>query len=800
MTRRFRDLPLAIKFILLTAVILVVSIGASSSYLIHHQQRLLEGQIHSKVEALGRFFALIAPESILAFDFSTLDDYAAEITARRDILFALVVDTDDQPFTTFVDPDFDLVAGPPGGDPEARMLALRRALSQHPDVLLSAFPITHGDQPLGRLFIVADLRPAQAERSRLLRQQGLFALGGIGLLGLLLFFVFRRQVLRPLHALAAGARRVSAGDFERPVACYSTDELGRLTAAFNQMMEQINQEREQLRKLSRAVEQSPASVVITDTDGVIEYVNPTFSRITGYALEEVIGHKPSILKSGKTPEETYSELWETILKGEVWVGELINRKSNGELYWENATIAPIKDEAGRITHFIGVKEDISLRKDYEQQLFQQANFDPLTGLSNRALSLDRLQQMLSKARRSERPFAVLFIDLDNFKTVNDSLGHEMGDRLLVSVARRLRQVVREGDTLARLGGDEFLLIIDDPEPAQASEAICKKIIDALSAPRVVGGHELHISCSIGITLFPNDGDRPEQLLKNADAAMYQAKAEGRNTYQFFTPALNQEMAKRLRMENQLRRALDRHELTLHYQPIVDPKTGAPILMEALLRWRNKTLGQVSPADFIPLAEEIGEIVPIGRFVLQQATQQLALWRARYGLPQRIAVNLSPRQLTRGDISAQVAEALATAGLPPEALELEITEGLLVDKEHGPLQQLDRLKAMGVRLSIDDFGTGYSALSYLKEFPIDTLKIDRSFVTDIKSDTGECNLIRAIVAMAEGLDLEVIAEGVETEAQRKALSSMGVHRLQGFLFSRPLPAEAAEAYLRAFGRG
>ncbi len=800
LAKHFRDLPLAIKFSLLTALILATTLGLSSGYLIERQQQLVEHQLQGKAESLGRFFALIAPETLLAYDFSTLDDYISEITAREDVLFALVVDREDRPLTTHVDATKRLMAAASQGAPQ-EMLRIREALAQRGDVMLMDFGIAHRGDALGRLFIAVDLLPSMNETRRIALRQGFWYLGAILLLSLLIYFVFRVNVLRPVQALMHGARRVAAGDFEQPVQNPARDELGQLTATFNDMMSRIHQEREELRKLSRAVEQSPASVVITDTEGAIEYVNPPFVRITGYRPDEVLGENLRILKSGQTPVEVYEDLWQTLKRGEIWTGELCNRKKDGELYWENATIAPIKDDNGVTTHFIAIKEDISLRKDYEQRLFQQANFDPLTSLPNRALALDRLEQAIHKAKRDGDAVAVLFLDLDNFKHINDTLDHASGDALLKHVAVALAETLREGDTLARLGGDEFLLVIDEYDDGKAAEALSQKIIQALSQPVAVGGESLRVSCSIGITVYPSDGEDPAILLKNADSAMYQAKAEGRGTYRFFTPSFNQAMAKRLKTENQLHGALERQEFEVFYQPIVDAMSGEVVAAEALLRWRNEELGgNVPPDHFIPLAEEIGEINSIGGFVLRQAIQQMAQWRQRFDAPLCIAINLSARQFANGGIVAEVERALREEGLPAEALELEITERLLLNESHGCAAQLAQLRAMGVKLSIDDFGTGYSALGYLKEYPLDTLKVDRSFVEGINAGDSECNLIRAIIAMAEGLDMEVIAEGVETESQAQSLRKMGANYLQGYLFARPMPAGEFEAYLTARAGG
>jgi diguanylate cyclase (GGDEF)-like protein/PAS domain S-box-containing protein len=541
-----------------------------------------------------------------------------------------------------------------------------------------------------------------------------------------------------------------------------------------------------LRQLSQAVEQSPASVVITDALGVIQYVNPRFTEVTGYDADFAIGQKPSLLKSGRTPDSLYAELWSTISSGREWRGELLNKRKNGQLFWEYAILSPIRDAKGRITNYVGVKEDISVRKEYEERLLRQANYDTLTGLPNRLLAMDRLKQSLAHANRHQGKVALMLIDLDDFKKVNDTLGHAAGDSLLKEMAERLTGCLREADTVARLGGDEFVVILPElAEPASA-ETIADKILAACAAPFQLGPNEVFVAGSIGIAIYPDDGEDAQVLMRNSDAAMYRAKKEGRATFRFFTPEMNRAALEHMRMEAQLRHAIERGEMELHYQPLIDNLTGQLVGAEALLRWNSPTLGQVPPADFIPLAEESGLIISIGEWVLRMACKQAKEWQASDGASFYVAVNLSARQFQQKTLVDIVKSALSDSGLPPSCLELELTESVLLADSEEVGSIVTELDAMGVGFAIDDFGTGFSSISYLRRFPFDTLKIDRSFIKDLTSNPDDANLVRSIIAMARSMRLRIVGEGVESQPQQEFLTDSGCDLTQGWLHSKPLP--------------
>ncbi len=672
----------------------------------------------------------------------------------------------------------------------------------------------------------------------------------------------------------------------------------------------------ELRKLTRALEQSPVSVVVTDISGRIEYVNPKFEEISGYSAAESIGRNPRMLKSGNKSSEEYSELWDTILAGEVWRGNFYNIRKDGNGYWESASISPVRDENGDTTHFIAVKEDITQhklvedqlrmnaavfetasegimvtdaenriktvnpafcritgyseqdvlgqnpsmlssgrhdasfykmmwdqlqengcwsgevwnrrkdgsvfpewlsivvihddlgvvreyvsvfsditkRKRDEEQIRQQAYYDALTGLPNRSLLFDRLAQSTIAARREGWLLALLFIDLDRFKEVNDTLGHVVGDELLQDVANRLRECVREVDTVSRFGGDEFVLLLQDLADVNDAALVADKVIDVMSEPFCLAGREVHVGASIGITLYPTDADNAEAMLRNADMAMYRAKEAGRNRYQYFTQCMQEQVKAAVDMERDLRQALERHELELYYQPIVDAVTNELISVEALLRWNHPSLGAVPPDRFIPLAEESGLIGVIGDWVLKTACAQARRWRSS-GLKIGMSVNLSCGQRSLGLTSWSLASILQDTGLPGEALTLEITEGVLVEDSAEVVDWLLGFKRLGVSLSVDDFGTGYSSLSYLKKFPVDVLKIDRAFVSDMVNSRQDASLVKAILAVGKSLGLKLVAEGVETEQQRELLSAYGCSYLQGYLFGGPMPVDIFDNWVQ-----
>ena len=557
-------------------------------------------------------------------------------------------------------------------------------------------------------------------------------------------------------------------------------------------------EREALRKLSAVVEQGPSSVMITDRRGVIEYVNPAFERTTGYSADEALGATPKIIRSGLMPQSWYEDLWGTLEAGEPWWGEFHNRRKNGELFWEAGVVFPLRDDDGTVSHYIAIKQDVTGRKDAERRLEYHATHDTVTGLPNRALAMDRLDNAVRRLahRRGRGSGAVLVLDLDQFRKVNESLGHEPGDELLRAVAARLKAALGPQDTLCRPGGDEFLVILPELRSVRQAEQVAERLLGSLQDPLWLQGQEVFMDASIGVTLFPDDGTDSSVLLRNAYAALSQAKQVERGGFHFFKPEVNEKAHRWLALESRLRRALEQETLHLAYQPLVDGATLKPVGVEVLLRWTLEEHGPVSPGEFIPMAEETGLIIPMGEWVLRKACQQGVQWHAQTGQWLRIAVNVAPNQLVQSDFVGAVRRTLARTGLPPRCLELEITERIFLSGEKGVMESLRALRDLGVGLSLDDFGTGYSALSYLRQLPFSVLKIDRSFVADGSASERGAQLLRSIIGMAHGLGLEVVAEGLETEAQVALVRAEGADLLQGFYYGRPMPADALTAWLPA----
>ncbi|NSL55430.1 putative bifunctional diguanylate cyclase/phosphodiesterase [Uliginosibacterium aquaticum] len=549
-------------------------------------------------------------------------------------------------------------------------------------------------------------------------------------------------------------------------------------------------------RLSEAVfNDSAEGILVTDADNRIVSANDAFCRISGYSPEEVVGQTPNMFSSGRHDYGFYASMWRNLLEKGRWHGEILNRKKNGDVYPAWLAISAVEDEEGSISHFVAILSDFSERRAFEERLEFVANHDALTGLPNRVLLRDRAERALMLAARDGFSLAMVVLDLDHFKIVNDSLGHASGDRLLLAVVDRLQSCLAEADTFCRQGGDEFILLIPADAGREQLGSKLQHMLASLAQPFDIEGHSLIITASMGVAQFPDDAHSVDELLLKAETAMYHAKQAGRNAYRFFSEQMNADAHERLALQSRLSQAVERGELLLHYQPQIDLRTRRIIGAEALVRWRDRELGLVSPAKFIPVAEESGLIIPIGEWVLREACRQVQLWREQ-GLPELlIAVNMSALQFKRSDPVETVRQILEETGLPGHCLELELTESILIDDANLILETLRRLKALGVQLAIDDFGTGYSSLAYLKRFPIDKLKIDQSFVRDIVDDADEAAIVHTIIQLGRNLKMRTLAEGVETESQLAFLRVEGCREAQGYLFSKPLPADDFLALFR-----
>ncbi|HET6493159.1 MAG TPA: EAL domain-containing protein [Burkholderiales bacterium] len=674
------------------------------------------------------------------------------------------------------------------------------------------------------------------ERDEVLAPLRWLAAGYAVAAGLILIIVLRlsrkfgARLNSGLARLSSAASSIANGLAPLPqLPVTGRDELARVTGAFNAVTASVNELQqelenrvvkrtvtlqdmntalvkeilshkktgEQLHVAANAIENAAEGVMICDAEERIISVNKAFSRITGYSAEDILGATPDMLLTDDESRALHAEISRTVLDEGHWKGELWSRRKNGERYLEQCSVSAVKDEADRLVNFIILFSDVTKQKEDELRLQFLAHHDPLTGLVNRTLFQQRCEETLLRAERKNAKAAVIFIDLDHFKTVNDSLGHAYGDDLLKQAAGRLVECVRKTDVVGRLGGDEFIVLLNEVSDSGDVALIAKKILDRLTASFMIAGHEIFVSASLGISWYPDDGQNAATLIQNADAAMFAAKEQGRNNYQFFSAEMNAQALEILMMASSLRLAIEREELVLEYQPRIDLRVGRVMGVEALVRWNHPNLGRIMPGQFIGIAEKTGLIDPLGQWVLRKACQQMMEWRRSGLAPQRVAVNLSARQFMQPDLTERITGILKETGLEAEALELEVTESMVMHDPQRAAVILERLKDMGVAIAIDDFGTGYSSLSYLKRFPIDYIKIDQSFVRGIPLDAEDVGITNAIIAMAKTLDVKLIAEGVDNAEQLAFLKNEGCNEGQGYLISVPMPAEGLRRFLRTF---
>ena len=549
---------------------------------------------------------------------------------------------------------------------------------------------------------------------------------------------------------------------------------------------------------NQAIEAARNGITIIDArqpGNPLVYANPAFKQITGYDIVEVLGRNLSFLHGEDRDQPGLDTIRSAIRQQKTGHAVIRNYRKDGSLFWNELAIAPVKNTTGEVTHFVGISDDITDFKAYQEQLEYQANYDELTGLINRNLLSDRFKQAISSAQRDQKKVCIFFMDLDNFKVINDTMGHSAGDELLKVIAERLLNCARSGDTVARYGGDEFVLVFPKIDKMEDAALIAERIIAEISQPLQIKGRKLQGTVSIGISFYPHDGLNKEALLQHADTAMYHAKDKGRNTFCFYTEALNQRLQQRLTLEEDLHQALKEEQFMVYYQPKVDLRTGKIGGVEALLRWHHPEKGMIAPDQFIPLAEDTGLILPMGEWVLRTACLQAKAWQ-EIGLSDiTMAINVSPKQLHGSSFGKTISKVLVQSGLKARYLDLEVTEGAVMQEPEKMVVTLTRLKEIGIRISMDDFGTGYSSLSYLKRFPFDNLKIDKAFINDIPTNDGDVTLVLTIIAMAHNFKLKVIAEGVETQAQMDFLTQNNCDEIQGYFFSRPLPAKEIEQLLR-----
>lgn len=634
----------------------------------------------------------------------------------------------------------------------------------------------------------------------------------VGLTGLMTLML-SQTITRPLTGLIRQFERGASGDWSARMPAVREDEIGKLAQSFNTFMETITTTNEtlrdeiavrretesQLRLFEKVFENADEGICITGTDGTIKSVNTAFERITGYNKSEVVGKNPRVLKSDRHDPEFYNAMWKSIVTTGQWSGEIWNRRKSGEAYPELLSISAITNTDGRVSHYVSVFHDISEIKSKEEQIRYMAYHDPLTGLPNRVLLRDRLRKAILKSVRTQDIILVIYVDLDNFKDINDTIGHANGDRILRQVADRMQLYLRHGDTISRLGGDEFVIMITEIESEYEIARIIERIQKVFQSPFHLDGKDFHITGSIGLAMFPRDGETPDDLIKNADLAMYQSKNRGKNMYHSFTPEMEERIQLKLRLEIDMRAALDNNEFQVFFQPKVHNQTLGIMGMEALVRWIKPDGEIIAPNVFIPFAEESGLIVPLGEQVLVIALKHASAIMRQTGMNLKLSVNLSPKQFEHDGFQEMVTRSLVENGYPPGNLEFEITETLLMKDMSITMPRLEWLKSMGITMAIDDFGTGYSSLAYLKRLPISVLKIDKSFIDDIPDDKESLVLVETIALMGRNLNISLVAEGVETTRQLEVLNTFGAMEIQGYLFSPPLPRDRFLEYLLSHGK-
>lgn len=556
----------------------------------------------------------------------------------------------------------------------------------------------------------------------------------------------------------------------------------------------IKENEKDLRLASTVFHTATEAVMICDANSNILAINKAFSNITGYLETDVIGKKPSLLKSGRHDAEFYNSMYIALKTDGYWQGEICNRRKNGELYYEWLSVTALTSPTGEFEAYVSLFSDITKRKKAEHKIFQQANYDSLTGLANRYLFSSQLEHCINVAHRESSQLAVFFIDLDGFKRINDNFGHSQGDELLKGVAQRLNGILRKSDTISRLGGDEFAVILPNKNDIYAIDKVANKIIEEIAEPFSLGAHKGYVTASIGISIYPEDSTQPEVLVKNADIAMYRAKAKGRNNFQLFTREMDEAVRLRCQLETELREAIQNNQLSVCFQPIHHSSSEHLSYVEALVRWNHPEKGAISPAKFIPIAEEVGLINKIGELVLDRACHAAASWKTMVAHSPGVAVNISSIQFKQENFVEQVMQYLKKYNLAPQKLILEITESLLIDDDIQAYNQLLKFSQLGIKISLDDFGTGYSSLSYLKRFPVKVLKVDKSFIQDVSQESCDTRLIGAIYSIADSLKLDIVAEGVETEFQLDQIKRFGEGFIQGYIFSKPLSYQALTEYL------
>ncbi|MGH8554712.1 MAG: bifunctional diguanylate cyclase/phosphodiesterase [Gammaproteobacteria bacterium] len=774
-----RDWPIRRK---MTAVVfltsgLVVIVACAAMFLF--QLESFRQQVTKNLTTLARIVAANSSAAVVFQDEAAATETLSALKATPHVVSAVIYGENNRVFAYYRSHGAPSIARP----------AFTEDVGFEDRNLVAAQPITLDGKTLGYLYLRADFADLQGRLVRFYSGVLALVLGVSLVLAIVLSGYFQALLTKPILRLAGTARAIAVNkDYSLRAEKPGEDEVGVLTDAFNTMLAEI-ETRDRGRRLAAAFfDNTSESIIVTDAHKRIITVNAAYTRMSGFGKPEVVGTAlDDVLGPDAVPAHNRA-IWEQIERVGHWAGETRYRSKDGKLLPLWKRINAVRDGAGRIVNYVANCSDISLFKAQQARLEYLASYDDLTGLPNRTLFHDRIRHVLDKAKRGQGRGAISFVDLDNFKVVNDTLGHPAGDQLLQIVTERLKRAVREGDTVSRFGGDEFGILLEDIGGPGQIAATMHRIASELGRPCHIDGHEIFVTASIGISLFPDDGEDVQALVKNADTAMYKAKDAGKNGYQFFTSIMNVEVFERLRTETHLRRGLEREEFSLVYQPVVSLPLGRLVGAEALLRWHSPDLGLVPNERFIGIAEQTGLIAPIGAWVLSRACRQAKAWIDTGAPIMRVAVNVSAQQFRSQDLPRVIRSTLDETGLCPEALEIELTESTLMQDPEGAAQTLRDISSLGVSISIDDFGTGYSSLAYLQRFNIDKLKIDRSFVRDIAQNADAAAIVSAIIALAHTLRMSVVAEGVETAEQLVYLRRQQCDAAQGYLFNRPVPAD------------
>ncbi len=797
------------RLLISIGLILSIAIVVTGYLLIDYAEKYFEISRQGEAQTLVHNLAELSVDALITQDFELLERFVKSVTKYSKYTYAYLASGQGQVLTHSDVSNVSTFLKPVG---ELRTSLIHEVFEDGKKITEVVYPIRINDQFLANAHIgyIYDSTVFFKEQAKTI----IMVLVSFFCLAVIIIYIISRHVVNPLTQLT---KLISEASFDAPQVIVPHllnrgDEVGLLANAFDAMQTKIissyNEIQQESTKLTNAilerevafdklklsaavVENTAEAIIVTNEKKQIISTNKAFSEITGYSQEEVIGVDPKILNSKKHNKTFYRDMWDTIVHVGQWQGELWDRKKSGEIFPTWSTITAIFDDKSNVINYVSVFSDISTLKQSQEELNFLAHHDPLTSLPNRILLNDRIEHALRRSDRDSKKVGILFLDLDRFKNVNDSLGHPVGDTLLIESAQRIGNIVRKEDTVARLGGDEFVIVVEDISDVHALVLLVQKIKLAFEQPFVIAGHKLFITVSVGISVYPNNGKDSATLLKNADIAMYRAKDDGRDGYRFYTEGLSSRVFQRLTLENALRQSVARNELVLYYQPQFNLANNQLVGVEALLRWQHAERGLLLPDAFIELSEESALIIPIGEWVIHTAFSQMQKWQSDGYNIERMAINVSGMQFQRGNIAQTISQELLQTGVNPGSIELEITESCLLHKIDWVIGVLDLLKSLGLSLAIDDFGTGYSSLSYLKRLPIDKLKIDRSFVSDIPHDSNDEAITRAIIALGKSLNLRIIAEGIETKELSDFLKSLGCHEGQGFYYGHPMSSEAIE---------